>query len=174
MIEAFLGEVVKKEINDLSYKDIPIFAKDLSVHEVLDYIEADKPLYEQELSREDVIAFNRLSGDLREMEVYDQLQKKYPEQEGYKTLSEVYLRDESGNILRDDVTGQARRIDFVVVKNGQVVDSIEVTSKTAPKEEQMAKEGRIRDSGGNYIKDQETGELYRFPSEVQTRVWRLE
>ncbi|MED0656674.1 hypothetical protein P4S75_04950 [Anoxybacillus ayderensis] len=174
MIEAFVSEVVKKELNDLSFKELPTFVKYFPVNEVLDYTEADKPLYEQEFSREDIIEFNRLSGDLREMEVYDRLQEKYPEQGGYKTLSEVYLRDESGNIVRDDVTGQARRIDFVIVKDGQVVESIEVTSKTAPKEEQMAKEGRIRDIGGNHIKDQETGELYYFPLEVQTRVWRLE
>ncbi|WP_461202668.1 hypothetical protein [Anoxybacillus sp. TBDG-1] len=174
MIEAFVSEMVKKEINDLSSKNIPKFVKDLSVNEVLSYIDADKPLYEQELSRKDIIDFNRLSGDLREMEVYDQLKEKYPEQEGYKTLSEVYLRNEEGNIPKDDVTEQARRIDFVVVKDGQVVDSIEVTSTTAPKEEQLAKEARIRYGGGNYIKDQETGELYHFPSEIQTRVWRLE
>ena len=62
----------------------------------------------------------------------------------------------------------------VVVKDGKVVDSIEVTSKTAPKEAQSAKEERIRENGGNYIKDPDTGELIRIPDSVHTRIERRE
>ena len=54
------------------------------------------------------------------------------------------MRDSEGKIVRDPETGEARRIDFVVVKDGQVVDSIEVTSETADKTGQTAKEERIR------------------------------
>ncbi|MGZ0084918.1 hypothetical protein ACWNXI_04885 [Caldibacillus thermoamylovorans] len=165
--------VVSKEISSL-LKDIPTFVKNWDVFEITSYEEADKPLYEQELSKKDIIDLNRKNGDLREEQVYNQLKEMYPEQQGYKIISEAYLRDREGNIVRDDVTGQARRIDFVVIKDGVVVNSIEVTSETASKEEQMAKEERIREKGGNYIKDPETGEIYKFSTEVQTSVWRLE
>ena len=60
---------------------------------------------------------------------------------------------------------------FIVVKNGKVVDSIEVTSKTANKTEQSAKEERIRDNGGNYIRDN-NGNLVEIPSTVHTRIER--
>ncbi len=33
----------------------------------------------------------------------------------------AYLRDKDGNIVRDPVTGEGRRIDFVVIKDGKVV-----------------------------------------------------
>lgn len=114
---------------------------------------------------------NKRDGMAREREVYDELKEQYPEDEGYTILSEVYLRDKDGNIVKDPETGEARRIDFVVVKDGKVVDSVEVTSKTADKTEQSAKEKRIRDEGGNYVKD-ENGNLVEIPSDVQTRIER--
>lgn len=114
---------------------------------------------------------NKVDGLKREAEVLDELQNKYPESEGYTILSEVYLRDENGNIVKDPITGEARRIDYIVIKDGEVVDSIEVTSKTADKTEQTAKEGRIRENGGNYIKDSD-GNLVKIPDDVQTRIER--
>ena len=95
---------------------------------------------------------NKEEGLRREAEVEEELEKKYPESEGYEIVSEAYLRDSEGKIVRDPETGEARRIDFVVVKDGQVVDSIEVTSETADKTGQTAKEERIIDAGGNYIR----------------------
>ena len=59
----------------------------------------------------------------------------------------------SGNEFKDPVTGTGRRIDFVVTKDNQIVDSIEVTSYTADKTAQIAKENRIIEAGGCYIKD---------------------
>lgn len=38
-------------------------------------------------------------------EVLGELQEQYPEEEGYKIESEVYLRDENGNIVKDPITG---------------------------------------------------------------------
>ena len=114
---------------------------------------------------------NKIDGLAREKEVAKELEKKYPEKEGYQIVSEVYLRDKNGNIVKDPITGEARRIDFVVVKDGKVVDSIEVTSKTADKTEQSAKEDRIRDAGGNYIRDN-NGNLVEIPSTVKTRIER--
>lgn len=114
---------------------------------------------------------NKLDGLAREQEVAQELEKKYPPEKGYQIVSEAYLRDKDGNIVKDPVTGQARRIDFVVVKDGKVVDSIEVTSKTADKTGQCAKEDRIRDAGGNYIRDN-NGNLVQVPTTVRTRIER--
>ena len=114
---------------------------------------------------------NKLDGLAREQEVAQELEKQYPPEKGYQIVSEAYLRDKDGNIVKDPVTGQARRIDFVVVKDGKVVDSIEVTSKTADKTEQIAKEDRIRDAGGNYIRDN-NGNLVQVPATIRTRVER--
>ena len=114
---------------------------------------------------------NKQDGLRREKEVEDELREKYPEKEGYKVESEMYLRDKNGNIVRDPETGEARRIDFVVTKDGKVVDSVEVTSKTADKTGQTAKEQRIRENGGNYIKDSE-GNLIEIPKDVNTRIER--
>ena len=70
-------------------------------------------------------------------------------------------------------TGESRRkIDFEVIKDGEVVKSVEVTSETADKTAQLAKEERIRDAGGNYVVDRRTGELVRFAPDVQTEVVR--
>lgn len=114
---------------------------------------------------------NKIDGLAREKEVAEELQEKYPPEEGYEIVSEAYLRDKDGNIVRDSETGEARRVDFVVVKDGKVVDSVEVTSKTADKTEQTAKEERIREAGGNYIRDY-NGNLVEIPSTVQTRIER--
>lgn len=114
---------------------------------------------------------NKIDGLRREDEVEEELKKKYPESEGYEVISEAYLRDKDGNIVKDPVSGEARRIDFVVVKDGKVVDSVEVTSKTADKTEQTAKENRIRENGGNYIRDS-NGNLVEIPNHVHTRIER--
>ncbi|MCM1192155.1 MAG: hypothetical protein NC123_04095 [Butyrivibrio sp.] len=116
---------------------------------------------------------NKQNGLDREKEVGEELKKKYPPEEGYQIIREVYLRNKDGDIVKDDKTDTARRIDYVVVKDGKVVDSIEVTSKTADKSEQTAREDRIRDAGGNYIKDK-NGDLVEMPSTVHTRIERRE
>ena len=114
---------------------------------------------------------NKIDGLAREAEVANELEKQYPEKEGFQVISETYLRDKDGNIVKDPETGEARRVDFMVVKDGKVIDSIEVTSKTADKTEQSAKEERIRESGGNYIRDN-NGNLVEIPSTVHTRIER--
>lgn len=114
---------------------------------------------------------NKQDGLERERKVEEDLKSQYPESEGYDVLSEVYLRDKNGSIVKDPVTDEARRIDFVVVKGEKIVDSIEVTSKTADKTEQSAKEARIRDNGGNYLRDT-NGKLVEILPNVQTRIER--
>lgn len=114
---------------------------------------------------------NKLDGLQREHEVETELKKQYPPEKGYSIVSEAYLRDKDGNIVKDPLTGEARRIDFVVVKGEKVVDSIEVTSKTADKTNQIAKEGRIRQAGGNYIRNYD-GKIIEIPAKVNTRIER--
>lgn len=116
---------------------------------------------------------NRRAGDRRESEFKDWLEKQYGANDGYIIEDEVYLRDKDGNIVKDPVTGEARRVDFVVIKDGKVIKSYEVTSPTAPKEDQMAKEARIRENGGNYIRDEETAESIAYDDNVKTEVVRL-
>lgn len=124
-----------------------------------------------DVKEEAQVVKNKRDGCERENKVEEELKEKYPESEGYQIVKEAYLRDENGNFVIDPVTGKRRRIDFIVVKDGKVVDSLEVTSMTAPKEEQLAKEDRIREQGGNYIYDN-NGNLVEFPEEIRTHVER--
>ena len=67
--------------------------------------------------------------------------------------------------MKDPETGEGRRVDVAVVDKDNNVDRlIEVTSPSASKEEQMAKEQRVRDSGGTYIRDPDTSQLYDISS----------
>jgi hypothetical protein len=116
---------------------------------------------------------NKIEGLRRENYVASQLNKQYPENKGYKVLSEVYLRDKNGTIVKDPVTNEGRRVDFMVTRNGSVVNSIEVTSQTAPKDMQLAKEMRIREIGGNFVRNNE-GDLIQLPTKLETIVERLE
>lgn len=92
--------------------------------------------------------------------------------EGYKIEAEKLLRDSSGKKVIDPETGTGRRIDFVVDKNGKIVDSIEVTSNTADKAAQIAKEMRIRENGGNYVRLSDKS-IVEIPSDLVTRIFRL-
>lgn len=114
---------------------------------------------------------NKQDGLAREHNVERELKQKYPAERGYSVVSEAYLRDKVGKIVPDPKTGEGRRIDFVVVKDHKVVDSVEVTSKTADKTLQSAKENRIREAGGNYVRDN-NGNLVQIPSNVHTRIER--
>ena len=121
---------------------------------------------------EDLIK-NKLDGLEREQKVETELMEKYSAEKGSDILSEVYLRDKNGNIVKDSETGEARRIDFMVIRDGTVIDSIEVTSLSADKTDQIAKENRIRVNGGSYIKD-DNGNLIKIPDDVLTRIERRE
>lgn len=126
--------------------------------------------YDQPLGLIQIVE-NKREGTKREEDALKDLQEKYPNSKGYQIVREAYLRDQDGNIVKDPETGEARRIDFVVVQDGKVVESVEVTSKTAPKETQCAKEERIRENGGNYIKLPD-GSLAQFSQEVSTTIDR--
>ena len=114
---------------------------------------------------------NKKDGLRRENKVQSELQEKYPKSEGYKIESERLLRDSNGKKAIDPETGTGRRVDFVVDKDGNIVDSIEVTSKTADKTAQIAKETRIRENGGNYVK-LKNGDIVKIPENITTRIER--
>jgi len=123
-------------------------------------------------SRISQIELNRENGALREEKALGDIQKEFPESEGFKYHQEAYLRDEQGNIIRDQLSGEARRIDILVEKEGKIHKSFEVTSESAPKELQLAKEERIRQTGGNFILDRDTGTLIELPKNVTTEIRR--
>jgi|GEM_PF-890954 len=116
---------------------------------------------------------NRLDGDMREVAYGTLLDNRYPEEDGYKIHPQVLLRNAEGAIVKDPVSQEARRLDFAVSKDGMIIRSDEVTSEIAPKMLQTAKEDRIREAGGNYIKDRDTGELIPFRADVRTKIVRM-
>lgn len=156
------GEILEKWISSTS-PDIGEWVKEFE--DFIKELEVDN-LYKD-------IDENRGKGNDREDKFRKWLEKQYGVNDGYIIEDEVYLRDKDGNIVRDPVTGERRRVDFVVIEDGKVIKSYEVTSLTAPKEDQMAKEARIRENGGNYIRDEETGELIPYDDNVTTEVVRL-
>lgn len=127
---------------------------------------------EAALSEMSQIEVNRMSGAVREEVVSGELARDCPAENGNHIEPECYLRDAEGHIVRDPVTGEARRIDFAVIKDGEVVKSVEVTSENAYKKAQLEKEDRIREAGGNYIVDRRTGEIVPFAHNVKTEIWR--
>lgn len=104
---------------------------------------------------------NAASGNRREREVRADLQAQYP---NGSVQDQQYLRDKNGNIAIDPNTGTARRLDHVVIVNGQVVDNVETTSLTADKDRQITHERDVRKTGGVYVRDRTTGELVEVPS----------
>jgi len=67
--------------------------------------------------------------------------------------------DKSGKKAIDPVSKEGRRLDHVVIDNGKVTRIVETTSPNASKAAQQAKEKRIVDSGGEYIRDRTSGKL---------------
>lgn len=118
-------------------------------------------------------AKNKEAGIRREETVLQDIKKRYPEGENYQIVREAYLRDRKGEIVKDKFTDTARKEDFVVVKDGKAVDIVEVTSKTATKIDQLSKDLRIRQDGGNYIKDNNKN-IVRIPDNLEPRVVRLD
>jgi hypothetical protein len=119
------------------------------------------------------VAMNRIAGDRREMMVSRFLNNRFPAAQGYKVHPEQYLRNSLGQIAREAKTGQARRLDFVVFQGDKAISTIEVTSKQASKVAQAAKELRIREAGGRYLLNPETGKLVKLAADQATDTLRL-
>jgi hypothetical protein len=119
------------------------------------------------------VAMNRINGRKREMIVERYLRRRFPEAEGYTVHAEQYLRDKLGRIAHEEASGESRRLDFVVFQGEKPVSTVEVTSKTASKVAQSAKEDKIRRAGGRYLIHPESGKLIRLPAGQTTAVLRL-
>ena len=136
---------------------------------------------EQIIERESVetvekqIIKNKQDGMLREEQVLKELTDEFGDE---NIIREALIRDKNGMPIKDIDTGEARRIDFIVKQKDKIVKSIEVTSETAPKALQTAKELRIleqaKEIGGAFIKDPNTGALIEFPQKLVTEIRRLQ
>ncbi|MCG8711053.1 RHS repeat-associated core domain-containing protein [Brenneria sp. 4F2] len=102
---------------------------------------------------------NKKAGMAREKRAQEILERRYGKE---NVLSERYLRDFTGRSVKDPLTGERRRIDFVVKGQDGQWRPVEVTSRTAPKGPQIRKEERIRDAGGIFVKNKNTGELIQL------------
>ena len=114
------------------------------------------------------VVINKAAGTAREVLVGQELRLQYPEA---ALQRETCLRLAEGERALDPLGSTGRRIDWVVVQDGVVLDSVETTSMTANKAAQIAKEMRIRQAGGVFIRDRATGELIDI-SQVPTRIVR--
>jgi RHS repeat-associated protein len=106
------------------------------------------------------VEVNAAAGAARELDELVALTRSHP---GATVLQQRQLLDASGRIVLDPVTGTGRTLDFVVADSGgaspTVVDVVEMTSLSASKAEQLAREGRIMAAGGRFVRDPGTGSL---------------
>lgn len=134
-----------------------------------------KETSESGLEKAALVVKNKMDGIAREEKVLEDLAKKYGKD---NVLREQYIRDKFGKIIQDTAEeGGGRRLDFVVKQGKKIIKSFEVTSETADKTLQMAKESRIlehaKEIGGAFIKDINTGELLEFAEDVVTEIVRV-
>ena len=91
---------------------------------------------------------------------------------GASVQRELDLRDAEGNIVKDPITGEGRRLDHVVIKDGKALAVVESTSEGSSKSSQESKEMRIRGAGGTFVRDRNTGKLISI-SGVPARTMRV-
>jgi hypothetical protein len=127
---------------------------DAYVQRKLDAGETPRPP-EDYVQRRQQLDQNRADGTRRQEQYRQEMADIHGEE---NVLTERFLRDANGDVVRDPVTGEGRRLDCVVV-NGQCGYAAEVTSPTAPKDRQIEKENNIRDAGGTFVVNPNTGEL---------------
>ena len=106
------------------------------------------------------IKANAKSGRVRQAATKAELEAANP---GASVQSEQLLRDATGQKVADPLTGTGRRLDEVVIINDKGVDTVETTSLNVNKNAQIAKERRIRESGGVYVRDRRNRELVEVP-----------
>ncbi len=112
---------------------------------------------------------NKAAGDAREAKVQGKLESRFGRD---AVQNELSLRNADGTLAKDPLTGEGRRVDHVVIQDGQGRFAVETTSKTADKSAQLAKESRIRSNGGAFVRDRSTGALIDLQN-VPTRVIRV-
>ena len=166
------GNVILVENFDVELTEEPVTVYNFQVEDFHTYYVGECGVWVHNAEGySEILIPNKKDGLRRENKVQSELQEKYPKSEGYKIESERLLRDSNGKKAIDPETGTGRRVDFVVDKDGNIVDSIEVTSKTADKTAQIAKETRIRENGGNYVK-LKNGDIVKIPENITTRIER--
>jgi RHS repeat-associated protein len=118
------------------------------------------------------ISENQAEGAAREEKREKELKKMYPNGDVQR---EQYLRDKDGKRLKDNkrFTGESRRVDMVVIKDGKIVHIEEVTSKTADKTRQERKTKRIRASGPVFIRDRKTKKMIRLNKKTKITTYRM-
>lgn len=104
-------------------------------------------------------------GAAREAKIAKALKAENP---GAKIQNQQYLRDATGKIAKDPLTGQGRRVDHAVIEGGQA-STVETTSLGADKAAQAAKEQRILSNGGTFVRDRDTRELVPVKGQCQLR-----
>ncbi len=97
----------------------------------------------------------KVAGTAREARVGKKLDSQFGKE---NVLRERYLRGADGKIVKGP-DGIARRVDFVVRRKDGSWSPIEVTSKTAEKTAQIAKESDIQQVGGVFVRNSKTKEL---------------
>ncbi len=121
--------------------------------------------------QEPAIKQHQREGARRERATQADLEQEHPQA---SVQRERLLRDAAGKKVRDPLTETGRRVDHVVIEQGEVTRSVETTSPTADKAAQIAKEQRVRQSGGNFVRDRQTGEVVAIKEGVTTEVVRRE
>jgi RHS repeat-associated protein len=102
---------------------------------------------------------NARDGARRNKVGVDQLKSENPDK---RVQTETYLRTEDGKRAVDPQTGEMRRVDAAVIdQNTKTATTHEITGPGVDKTTQFAKEQRILDNGGVYVRDRSTGELCR-------------
>lgn len=116
---------------------------------------------------------NKTDGCKREQEALKKLDLQHSSEDGYNIYNERYLVDSNGKKICDPQTGKGRRVDFVVTKDNKMIKSVEVTSETANKISQVAKENRILNSEKCYIINPKDKSLIEWNYNQTTEIMRL-
>jgi hypothetical protein len=104
-----------------------------------------------------VVAENAKAGAEREVKTAAELKAENP---GKVVQDERMLRNDEGKKVVDPVSGEGRRVDHAVIdREANTAKTYETTGMNVDKTEQLAKEQRIRDAGGTFIRDKETKKL---------------
>jgi hypothetical protein len=111
---------------------------------------------------------NAQDGAQRELKTAEELAAENP---GKVVQQERTLRDAEGNKVVDPATGEHRRVDHAVIdRDAGTAKTYETTGEGVDKRLQIGKEKRIREQGGTFIRDKETGNL--MPTEGVSEVRR--
>ncbi len=105
------------------------------------------------------IRTNAATGARRAAEGREQIRAANP---GRRTQSESTLRTADGKKAIDPITQQGQRVDEVVFDGKGGAKAYEITRPGVDKTAQAAKEQRILDNGGHYVRDRQTGELCKI------------